>query len=102
MADVCVVTMTEFGRTVKENGTRGTDHGHGSVMTVMGGAVKGRRVLARWKGLKESDLYEGRDLAVTTDHRDVLGEVLTAHLGITDLSRVFPGYKLGANRLGLF
>jgi uncharacterized protein (DUF1501 family) len=92
MSDVCVVTMTEFGRTVRENGTRGTDHGHGSVMTVLGGNVKGRRVLARWKGLSEANLFEGRDLAVTTDHREVLLEVLTAHLGVRDLSRVFPGY----------
>jgi uncharacterized protein (DUF1501 family) len=83
MADVCIVTMTEFGRTVKENGTRGTDHGHGSVMLVLGGGVKGRRVLARWKGLREQDLYEGRDLAVTTDHREVLSEVLAEHLGVT-------------------
>ena len=92
MADVCIVTMTEFGRTVKENGTRGTDHGHGSVMLVLGGGVKGRRVLARWKGLREEDLYEGRDLAVTTDHREVLSEVLAGHLGVTNLATVFPGF----------
>ena len=92
MADVCVVTMTEFGRTVKENGTRGTDHGHGSVMLVLGGGVKGRRVLARWKGLRQQDLFEGRDLAVTTDHREVLSEVLEKHMGIADLSAVFPGF----------
>lgn len=93
MADVCLVTMTEFGRTVRENGTRGTDHGHGSVMLVMGGGVKGKRVAARWKGLAEADLYEGRDLPATLDHRDVLGEVLSAHLGVKDLAPVFPGYS---------
>jgi uncharacterized protein (DUF1501 family) len=77
---------------VKENGTRGTDHGHGSVILVLGGGVKGRRVLARWKGLREQDLYEGRDLAVTTDHREVLSEVLAGHLGVTNLATVFPGF----------
>jgi uncharacterized protein (DUF1501 family) len=103
MADVCVITMTEFGRTVKENGTRGTDHGHGSVMLVLGGGVKGRRVLARWKGLREQDLYEGRDLAVTTDHREVLSEVLAKHMGIADLSYVFPGFESGPDqRVTLF
>jgi uncharacterized protein (DUF1501 family) len=102
MADVSVVTMTEFGRTVRENGTRGTDHGHGSVMLVLGGGVKGRRVLARWKGLREQDLYEGRDLPVTTDHREVLSEVLRSHLGVADLAAVFPGFAAGARRVGLF
>ncbi len=103
MADVCLVTMTEFGRTVRENGTRGTDHGHGSVMLVMGGGVKGKRVVARWKGLKEAELYEGRDLPVTLDHRDVLGEVLTAHLGVKDLAPIFPGYPFPEEqRPGLF
>jgi uncharacterized protein (DUF1501 family) len=103
MADVCVVTMTEFGRTVKENGTRGTDHGHGSVMLVMGGGVKGGRVVARWKGLEEQDLYEGRDLAVTTDHREVLSEVLAKHMGVTDLAPVFPGFaSSGDQRVTLF
>ncbi len=101
MADVCVVTMTEFGRTVKENGSRGTDHGHGSVMLVLGGGVKGRRILARWKGLREQDLFEGRDLAVTTDHREVLGEVLASHLGVADLAAVFPGFT-AKERLRLF
>jgi uncharacterized protein (DUF1501 family) len=103
MASVCVVTMTEFGRTVKENGARGTDHGHGSVMLVLGGGVKGRRVLARWKGLREQDLFEGRDLAVTTDHREVLSEVLAQHLGVTDLATVFPGFaSSGEQRVRLF
>ncbi len=101
MADVCVVTMTEFGRTVRENGTRGTDHGHGSVMLVLGGGVRGRRVVARWKGLKEQDLFEGRDLAATIDHREVLGEVLASHLGVRDLAAVFPGFT-AREPVGLF
>lgn len=102
MADVCVVTMTEFGRTVRENGTRGTDHGHGSVMMVLGGGVKGRRVLSRWKGLSDGVLYEGRDLPATIDHREVLSETLASHLGVTDLARVFPGFARPEDRLGLF
>jgi uncharacterized protein (DUF1501 family) len=103
MADVCVVTMTEFGRTVRENGTRGTDHGHGSAMMVLGGGVRGGRVLARWKGLGDADLYEGRDLPVSTDHREVLTEILTNHMGIKDTSRVFPGFgSSGSPRVGLF
>ena len=103
MADVCVVTMTEFGRTVKENGARGTDHGHGSVMLVLGGGVKGGRVVARWKGLDDANLYEVRDLAVTIDHREVLSDVLEKHMGIGNLSRVFPGFASSSSqRLGLF
>src|SRR5437868_7701825 len=74
MADVAVVTMSEFGRTAKENGNRGTDHGHANVMFVMGGAVRGGSVIGDWPGLAPDQLYESRDLAVTTDFRDVLGE----------------------------
>lgn len=103
MADVCVVTMTEFGRTARENGARGTDHGHGSAMLVLGGGVKGRRVVARWKGLDEKNLYEGRDLAVTIDHREILSEVLRSHMGIADLSTVFPGFASSSEqRVTLF
>jgi uncharacterized protein (DUF1501 family) len=98
MADVVVVTMTEFGRTVRENGNRGTDHGHASVSFVMGGSVNGGKVLGRWPGLGDGDLYEGRDLAVTTDFRDLLGEVLTRHCGRRDLKPVFPGYDSDARR----
>jgi uncharacterized protein (DUF1501 family) len=98
MADVCLVTATEFGRTAKENGSAGTDHGHGSVMLVMGGAVKGKRVLGTWKGLGE--LHEGRDLPVTTDHRTVFAEILRSHLAVGDTSAIFP--KLTGNKLGLF
>jgi uncharacterized protein (DUF1501 family) len=92
--NVCVVTMTEFGRTVKENGTGGTDHGHGSVMMILGGAVKGQQVLADWKNLSTENLYEGRDLPVTTDFREVWAEILRQHLGVKDYAAVFPDYKL--------
>ena len=92
MADVTLVTMSEFGRTAKENGTRGTDHGHANVMFVLGGDVRGGRVAGAWPGMAEEQLYENRDLAVTTDFRDVLGELVTRHLGNRDLSAVFPGY----------
>ena len=90
--DVVLVTLTEFGRTARENGNRGTDHGHGSVALVLGGAVKGGRVHGRWPGLDPGALYEGRDLAVTTDFRDLVGELLARHSGITDTGRVFPGH----------
>ena len=73
MEDVAVVTMSEFGRTAHENGNRGTDHGHANCMFVMGGGVKGGKVYGKWPGLENEQLYEGRDLALTTDFRDVLG-----------------------------
>jgi len=92
MSDVVVVTLTEFGRTVRENGNRGTDHGHGSVSLVLGGPVRGGRVLGRWPGLGSASLYEGRDLAVTTDFRDLVSEILARHLGVHDLTAVFPGH----------
>ncbi len=96
--DVVLVTLTEFGRTVRENGNRGTDHGHGSAALVLGGGARGGRVHGRWPGLAPSDLYEGRDLAVTTDFRDVLGELLTRHLGARDLASVFPGHACDPGR----
>jgi uncharacterized protein (DUF1501 family) len=92
MADVVLVTMSEFGRTVKENGNRGTDHGHGNAMLVLGGAVRGGQVYGKWPGLEREQLYQGRDLAITTDFRDVFAEVVTRHLGAKDLSKIFPGY----------
>jgi uncharacterized protein (DUF1501 family) len=98
MQDVVVVTMTEFGRTARENGNRGTDHGHASFAFVLGGRVRGGRVHGRWPGLSPDELYEGRDLAITTDFRDLLGEVLARHLGVADLSPVFPGYPAGPGR----
>jgi uncharacterized protein (DUF1501 family) len=94
MNDVVVMTMTEFGRTVRENGNRGTDHGHGSVSFLMGGPVKGGRVYGSFPSLSEENLYEGRDLPVNTDFRDVVGEVLTKHVGITNLRPVFPNYEV--------
>ncbi len=93
MADIVVVTMSEFGRTAKENGNRGTDHGHANCMFVMGGDVKGGRVYGKWPGLDEHQLNEGRDLALTTDFRSVVGEILTKHLGVGDLGPVFPGFE---------
>jgi uncharacterized protein (DUF1501 family) len=92
MGDIVVVTMSEFGRTAKENGNRGTDHGHANCMFVMGGDVKGGRVYGRWPGLADHQLNEGRDLALTTDFRSVVGEVLAKHNGVPDLNAVFPGF----------
>ena len=91
--DTVIVTMSEFGRTARENGNRGTDHGHANVMFVMGGPVKGGRVYGRWPGLDQSQLYEGRDLALTTDFRRVLGEAVEVHLGNRNLSQVFPDFS---------
>ena len=91
--DTVVVTMSEFGRTARENGNRGTDHGHANVMFVMGGPVKGGKVYGRWPGLEQSQLYEGRDLALTTDFRRVLGEAVYRHLGNKSLNQVFPGFE---------
>lgn len=93
MADVTVVTMSEFGRTVKENGDRGTDHGHANVMFVMGGDVRGGKVYGDWPGLQQEQLYDNRDLALTTDFRDVLGELVAKHVGNSNLRAVFPGYE---------
>jgi uncharacterized protein (DUF1501 family) len=100
MADVVVVTMSEFGRTAQENGNAGTDHGHGDVMMVLGGSVRGGKIYGKWPGLEKEQLFEGRDLAVTTDYRDVLGELVSGHLGQKNLSQVFPGYQPGES-LGL-
>ncbi len=92
MEDVVFISMSEFGRTAHENGNRGTDHGHANCMFVMGGPVKGGKVYARWPGLNEGQLYQSRDLAVTTDFRSVLGEVIQKHVGTRDLNKVFPGF----------
>jgi uncharacterized protein (DUF1501 family) len=91
--DTVVVTMSEFGRTARENGNRGTDHGHANVMFVLGGPVKGGKIYGRWPGLDQSQLYEGRDLAVTTDFRLVLSEFVSQYLGNKDLRTVFPGFE---------
>ena len=101
MEDVVVLTLTEFGRTARENGNRGTDHGHGSVSLVMGGGVRGGRVYGDWPGIEPEQLYQGRDLAITTDFRDLVGEVLVSHSGAADLDEVFPDHTRG-RPLGLF
>jgi uncharacterized protein (DUF1501 family) len=102
MADVTLVTMSEFGRTVRENGNRGTDHGHANVMLLLGGGVAGGKVYGRWPGLNSAHLYENRDLAVTTDFRDVFAEVLAKRMRVTALDRVFPGYDCAeSKRLGV-
>jgi uncharacterized protein (DUF1501 family) len=88
-----IVSMSEFGRTARENGNRGTDHGHANVMFVLGGPVKGGKVYGQWPGLNDNQLYEGRDLALTTDFRRVLGEVVSRHLGNRQLDAVFPGFE---------
>ena len=93
MSRVVVLTMSEFGRTIRENGNSGTDHGHATAMLVMGGPVNGGRVLGRWPGLSVEQRFEERDVAVTTDFRDLFGEVLARHLGAGDLSPIFPGFS---------
>ena len=97
MDDVVILTMSEFGRTARENGTGGTDHGHANAMLVLGSSVKGGKVYGDWKGLDAQNLYEGRDLAVTTDFRDVLGEVSYKHLGNKNLDKIFPNYSANTN-----
>jgi len=94
MSNVVVITMTEFGRAIKQNGSGGTDHGHASALFVMGGPVKGGKVYGRWPGLAPEQLYEGRDLALTTDFRDVFSEVLVKHMKTNDVGKVFPGYAV--------
>jgi uncharacterized protein (DUF1501 family) len=93
-ANITLVTMSEFGRTAHENGTGGTDHGHANAMFVLGPDVKGGKVYGRWPGLANEQLNEGRDLALTTDYRAVLGEVVSKTLGADNLERVFPGARL--------
>ena len=100
MDDVVLVTMSEFGRTARENGNRGTDHGHANVMFVLGARVRGGKVYGRWPGLAHEVLYEGRDLDLTTDYRAVCGEILARHMGQRDLGNVFPGFR-GERPLGI-
>lgn len=92
--NVTLVTMSEFGRTARQNGTGGTDHGHANVMFVLGGKVKGGKVYGKWPGLANDQLNEGRDLTVTTDFRRVLGEAAYKTLGAKNLERVFPGSEV--------
>jgi uncharacterized protein (DUF1501 family) len=92
--NITLVTMSEFGRTARQNGTGGTDHGHANAMFVLGGSVKGGKVYGRWPGLNNEQLNEGRDLAVTTDFRQVLGEAVSKSIGARNLDMVFPGAQL--------
>jgi uncharacterized protein (DUF1501 family) len=100
MADTIILTMSEFGRTVAENGNRGTDHGHGNAMMLIGGRVKGGTIYGAWPGVREEQRHDGRDLKVTTDFRDVFGEVVMRHLGADEkaAARVFPGYGVTPSR----
>jgi uncharacterized protein (DUF1501 family) len=97
MADTTILTMSEFGRTVRQNGNGGTDHGHASALFVIGGDVKGHKVHGKWPGLAPEQLYEGRDLALTTDFRSVFSEVASKHLGATKLDALFPGFDAPKN-----
>lgn len=96
MDDVLVLTMSEFGRTARENGSRGTDHGHANTMLAIGNSVKGGKVYGDFKGLRSDKLYEGRDLDLTTDFRDVFAEATQRHIGSKDLARIFPNYSASA------
>lgn len=96
--DITLVTMSEFGRTARENGTGGTDHGHANAMFILGGNVKGGKVYGRWPGLDNDQLNEGRDLLLTTDYRSVLGEVVTQTLGASNLEVIFPGAAITPNK----
>ena len=99
--DVVLMTLSEFGRTARENGNRGTDHGHANVMLALGGPVRGGKVYGRWPGLAPEVLYEGRDLDLTTDFRTVCAEVISRHLGQKDLGKIFPGFQFSKQPLGL-
>jgi uncharacterized protein (DUF1501 family) len=96
MADTTIMTMSEFGRTVRQNGSGGTDHGHAGALFLIGGAVKGRKVHGRWPGLEPEQLHEGRDLALTTDFRAVFAEAAAKQLGATKLDALFPGFRTDA------
>ncbi|MES2359595.1 MAG: DUF1501 domain-containing protein [Gemmatimonadota bacterium] len=102
MNDVLVLTMSEFGRTARENGNRGTDHGHATAFFALGGGVKGGKVYGKWPGLAPEQLNEGRDLKLTTDFRTVFSEVAVKHLGASRVEKIFPGYTGGPQEwLGL-
>jgi uncharacterized protein (DUF1501 family) len=98
MEDVVILTMSEFGRTVRENGSGGTDHGHANCMLLLGGGVQGGKVYGEWPGLAPEQLHEGRDLRVTTDFRDVFAEVTARHLGAERLERIFPGHEVNPRK----
>jgi uncharacterized protein (DUF1501 family) len=98
MQDIVVLTMSEFGRTARENGNRGTDHGHANFMFAVGGAVKGGKIYGKWPGLAKEQLNEDRDLALTTDFRDVLAEIVVRHLECKSPATVFPGFNVDSQR----
>jgi uncharacterized protein (DUF1501 family) len=104
MADVVVVTMSEFGRAVHQNGNRGTDHGHGTCFFAMGGSIKGGKVYGDWPTLAPDKLFQNRDLAVTTDFRDVFGEICARHFGVpmSSMGKLFPQYAVEARRFRNF
>ena len=104
MADVVVVTMSEFGRAVHQNGNRGTDHGHGTCFFTMGGSIKGGKVYGDWPTLAPDKLFQNRDLAITTDFRDVFGEICAHHLNVpmADMAKLFPHYAVDAQRFRNF
>ena len=99
MQNIIIITMTEFGRAMRQNGSGGTDHGHASCMFLAGGPVKGGEVYGRWPGLASEQLYEGRDLALTTDFRNVFSEVLVKHMRVNDIAPVFPNFTTQPLRL---
>ena len=103
MADVVIMTMSEFGRTARQNGNGGTDHGHATALFVIGGSVRGgKKVFGRWPGLEQEQLNEGRDLTLTTDFRSVFSEVAAKHLGAQRLDAIFPGFDADRSKwLGL-
>ncbi len=98
-SNTAIMVISEFGRTVKENGNGGTDHGHGNVFWLLGGGVRGGKIHGNWLGLNEFDLYQKRDLPVTTDFREAIATILTQHMQVTDsnLGKIFPDYQLAAN-----
>jgi uncharacterized protein (DUF1501 family) len=93
MRNIVILTMTEFGRAIRQNGSGGTDHGHASCLFVAGGPVKGGKVYGRWPGLAPEQLHEGRDLALTTDFRNVFSEILVKHMGTKNAARIFPNFN---------
>jgi uncharacterized protein (DUF1501 family) len=93
MQNIVILTMTEFGRAIRQNGSGGTDHGHASCMFIAGGQVKGGKVYGKWPGLAPEQLYEGRDLALTTDFRNVFSEILVKHMAAKDAAKVFPNFR---------
>jgi uncharacterized protein (DUF1501 family) len=100
MENVVILTMSEFGRMARQNGNGGTDHGHAGAMFVIGPSVKGHKVHGKWPGLAQEQLYEGRDLALTTDFRTVFAEVASGHLGATKVDALFPGFQ-ATSKLGI-